>query len=361
MAINDLFKNTYSGKSIFITGHTGFKGSWLALWLMNLGAHVKGYALAAEKNSLYEDIEKSLNCESVIADIRNLKKLEAEIIKFQPDFIFHLAAQPLVRYSYRFPLETFEVNGIGTANLLQAVTKLKKKCVVVVITTDKVYENREQNYAYKETDKLGGYDPYSASKACAEIIVQSYRLSFFNPKDFEKHKKAVASVRAGNVIGGGDYAEDRIVPDIYRALSKSKVIQVRNPNAIRPWQHVLEPLSGYLLLGAKMFEEPIKYSTSYNFGPNKKDVMTVEELVKEAVSLWGSGKYKSDSVKSNLHEAGLLTLDNNKAKNELGWKPHYDSREAIEKTVKWYKRSTASKANKLDLCLEDIKSYSENI
>ncbi len=241
MNLNTTFKN----KKVFLTGHTGFKGAWMCVWLTMLGAKVKGYALKPEKQSLYGLIKSKIKIESVIADIRDQNRLRNELLAFDPDFVFHFAAQALVRRSYKFPVETFETNVTGTVNVLDALRYLKKKCVCVIVTTDKVYENIEADYAYKESDKLGGYDPYSASKAAAEIAVNSYRLSFFNPEDFKKHKKSVATARAGNVIGGGDFAEDRIMPDIFRALSSEKPVVLRNPNAVRPWQHVLEPLHGY--------------------------------------------------------------------------------------------------------------------
>jgi CDP-glucose 4,6-dehydratase len=357
MEINTLFRDTYRGKKVFITGHTGFKGSWLSLWLQESGAQLKGYALRPDKKSLYTSIQKKLKIRSVYADIRNSKKLEKEILNFQPDYIFHLAAQPLVRYSYSHPLETFEVNAMGTAYLLQAVTKLKKKCCVVLVTTDKVYENKEGNQAFKEADKLGGYDPYSSSKASAEIIIQSYRLSFFHPDNFSKHKKSIASVRAGNVIGGGDYSKDRIIPDIFEALRKNKPVKIRNPRSVRPWQHVLDPLAGYLLLGVKMSSDPVNYSSAYNFGPDKNDVMNVEELVQTAIRSYGSGTYKIEADATNLHEAGFLMLDNEKAKNEIQWKPVFNSKEAIGQTMNWYANSLQKKSNNYMLCLEDIRNY----
>jgi len=357
MVANNIFKEHFRGKKVFLTGHTGFKGSWLTIWLEMLGAKVKGYALKPDKISLFNQIKNHLKCESVIADIRNIDRLRKELISFQPDFIFHLAAQALVRESYELPVETFEVNAIGTANLLNAVRELKKECVVVLITTDKVYKNSETGKAFSESDPLGGHDPYSASKAAAEIVTESFRLSFFHPSKFKEHKKSVATARAGNVIGGGDYAKDRIVPDIYRALSESKVIPVRKPKAVRPWQHVLEPLSGYLTLAAKMSDDPIKYSTAYNFGPELEDNLTVEELVKEAISCWGSGTYKNVKTKNAPHEAGLLQLDITKAKKELKWKPGMDSSMAIEKAIRWYKESLEKNSNKFELCLMDIKTF----
>lgn len=355
------FTNTFKNKKVFLTGHTGFKGSWMSVWLSMLGAEVKGYALKPEKKSLYNQINKQLKKhQSVIADIRNRKKLKEEILSFQPDFIFHLAAQPLVLASYENPVETFEINVTGTANLLDAVKILKKECTVLIVTTDKVYKNLEKNYAYKETDKLGGYDPYSASKAAAEIVTDSYRQSFFNPGNYNTHKKAIATARAGNVIGGGDYAENRIVPDIFRALSKSQPVMVRNPQAVRPWQHVLEPLHGYLTLAAAMHKQPQKFATSFNFGPRLKDTCVVEDLVKLAIKNWGSGKYKTPQQKGKYHEAGLLMLNINRAKQQLNWRPQWSAAMAISKTINWYKNSIRKKVDVIGLCLGDIKEYSLN-
>ena len=333
-----LFQQTYRGKKVFLTGHTGFKGSWMLAWLHLLGAQVKGYALAPEnEQDLYNQIEGNNLCESVIADIRDKERLKAELLDFEPDFVFHLAAQPLVRLSYDIPAETFEVNVLGTTYLLDAIRFLKKPCAVVVITTDKVYENQEWHYPYRETDPLGGYDPYSASKAATELVVSSYRRSFFNPNDYASHQKAIASARAGNVIGGGDWAKDRIIPDIVRALQANEPIMVRNPNAVRPWQHVLEPLSGYLLLGAKLSENPTRYASAWNFGPYPDDNLTVAALAKTAVSAWGTGTYHTPPQTKQPHEAGLLTLDISKTIHELGWKPKWNTENAIQKTLEWYK------------------------
>ena len=349
----------WKNKKVFLTGHTGFKGSWMSVWLDLLGAKVKGYALESERLSLYNQINTRLqNHESVIADIRDKKRLEKEILNFQPDFVFHFAAQPLVRRSYEIPIETFEVNAIGTANLLNAVRLLKNECIVVIVTTDKVYENSEIGKPFSENDKLGGHDPYSASKAAAEIVTESFRLSFFHPSEYKQHKKSIASVRAGNVIGGGDYAEDRIIPDIFRALSKSKIIPIRNSKSIRPWQHILEPLSGYLSLAKAMKKDPLKFASSFNFGPQLNDELTVEQLVRLAIKYWGSGKFKSIQMKNAPHEAGLLKLNIDKAKNELKWEPKWNASEAIERTIKWYNNSLQKNSDKFDLCVKDIMDYS---
>ncbi len=351
----------YKGKKVFVTGHTGFKGSWLMAWLHQLGADVKGYALAPEyPQCLFNTLEPLQLCDSVIADIRNREKLTNEILSFQPDHIFHLAAQPLVRRSYQIPSETFEVNAVGTANVLEAVTRLTKKCSVIIITTDKVYENKEQDLLYNEEDVLGGYDPYSASKACTEIVVNAFRSSFFNIEKIEQHKKAIVSVRAGNVIGGGDFSEDRIIPDIVRALQQQKTIEVRNPGAVRPWQHVLEPLGGYLLLGGLLHDDPVKYSGAYNFGPNPADHLTVNELVEMAISTWGSGdlpagqaSWKDTSDTNQVHEANLLKLDINKSKQVLGWQPKLDAATAIDWTIKWYTK----KEDVADFTFKQVAEY----
>jgi CDP-glucose 4,6-dehydratase len=348
------FKKIYSDKKVFITGHTGFKGSWLLAWLHGLGAEIKGYSLAPQtKDDLFHVLEGEKLCQSVIADIRDKEILRREILDFQPDFVFHLAAQPLVRLSYDCPTETFDINATGTAHVLDAIRFMGKPCAVICITTDKVYENREWHYPYRETDQLGGYDPYSASKAAAEIVIASYRSSFFNPHTHEKHQKSIASARAGNVIGGGDWSKDRIIPDIIRALHKKEPIQVRNPWAVRPWQHVLEPLAGYLQLGAKVTENPIQYATAWNFGPYMEDTLTVRDLVEITIEQYGYGTYETPALKNQPHEAGLLKLDINKVINELDWKPKWNARKAIEETIKWYKNHADAK----DFTFQQIQSY----
>lgn len=331
--------NIYKGKKVFLTGHTGFKGSWMLMILNMLGAKVKGYALAPEEElNLYRLIKGDTLCESVIADIIDAQRLEKEILDFQPDFIFHLAAQALVKKSYESPIETFQVNIMGTANLLDAVRKLERKCNVVIITTDKVYENKELMYPYKEEDALGGFDPYSSSKACAEIVAASYRRSFFHPDKYSTHQKSIATARAGNVIGGGDWSKDRIIPDLVKALRVKEPLQVRNPNSIRPWQHVLEPVGGYLLLGAKLEENPVKYAEAYNFGPQIEDNLTVKQLVDKAIAIWGYGEYVDGSDPNAPHEAKLLQLDISKAIRELNWHPKMNSAKAIDLTLEWYKK-----------------------
>lgn len=332
------FKETYNGKKVFLTGHTGFKGSWMLAILQQLGAIVKGYSLAPEEElNLFSLLGQNKNTESVIADIRDKQKLEKEILDFQPDFIFHLAAQALVRKSFEEPTQTYETNVLGTAYLLDALRKLEKPCTIVIITTDKVYENKEWWYPYREEDALGGFDPYSSSKACTEITVSSFRRSFFHPDSFNEHHKSIATARAGNVIGGGDWSKDRIIPDLVKALDANEPLQVRNPDSVRPWQHVLEPLSGYLLLGEKMHENPVKYAQAYNFGPYIEDNLTVRDLVNEALKIWGTGEWKDASNPAAPHEAKLLKLDISKTVNELGWKPKLNSLKAIDLTLEWYK------------------------
>lgn len=345
----------YKHKKVFITGHTGFKGSWLLLLLHELGAKIKGYALTPEfEYSLFNITEAKFFSESIIADIRNKEKLQAEIEAFQPDYIFHLAAQSLVRRSYKIPAETFEINVTGTANVLECVASLKKKCTAVVITTDKVYENREQHILYKEEDVLGGHDPYSASKACAELVVSSFRNSFFNVKRFKEHQKSLASVRAGNVIGGGDWSIDRIIPDIIRSLQSHQNIIVRNPLSVRPWQHVLEPLTGYLLLGGLLNEDAEKYSTAFNFGPLPGDHFPVKTLVEKSIKSWGRGSWSDASSPDQPHEAGLLQLDITKAQNELKWSPKLDAASSIEWTIDWYKQPDYKKK---DFTFRQINTY----
>ena len=351
------FKETYAGKRVLVTGHTGFKGTWLIKILSDYGAIIKGYALAPEnKINLYTEINGDSICDSVINDIREREALKTVILGFQPDFIFHLAAQPLVRLSYEIPSETFEVNAIGTANLLDAVKLLEKKCNVIIITTDKVYHNNEWEYPYRENDRLGGYDPYSASKACCELVVDSYKNSFFNMLNYKLHKKAIAICRAGNVIGGGDWSKDRLIPDIVNALIKGNEVIIRNPDSVRPWQHVIEPLFGYLKLGEKLNSNPTKYAQAFNFGPHSTDVLTVDEIVKIAIQFWGNGSYKIIQDSKNPHEARLLKLDISKALAELNWEPLLDAQAAIMRTTNWYKKYYNGFSPK-ELMKADIEYY----
>ncbi|HTM64921.1 MAG TPA: CDP-glucose 4,6-dehydratase [Flavipsychrobacter sp.] len=355
----DLLRNTFAGKRVFLTGHTGFKGAWMLQILQWLGANVKGYSLAPEKSrDLYNQIDGDRLCySSVIADIRDLHTLQGELIRFEPHFVFHLAAQSLVRRSYEEPVDTFVVNTIGTANVLQSIRGLEAPCAGVMITTDKVYENPERGLPFLEDDKLGGYDPYSASKAAAEIVIDSFRRSFFHPGNQATHQKSVASARAGNVMGGGDYSDDRIIPDIIRALENDQHVVLRNPKSIRPWQHVLEPLGAYLLLAAKMNEDPIRFATAYNFGPEAKDEKSVEELTRIFLTAFErESHYEIYQSDKNPHEAKLLLLDSSKAKRDLNWQPKLDAATAIQWTADWY----ADRANAGEKCMRQIEDYFSN-
>lgn len=352
------FLSFYRGKRVFVTGHTGFKGSWLVKMLSVLGAEIKGYALPpATTPDLYHAIGVDKLCTSVFGDIMDSEKLTREIADFDPDVVFHLAAQPLVRLSYDIPAETFAVNAIGTAHVLDAVRKINKPCAAVLITTDKVYHNNEWNFPYRENDRLGGYDPYSASKACAELVIDSYRNSFFNRNNYADHKKSIVSARAGNVIGGGDWAKDRLIPDIVRALNAGEEIILRNPAAVRPWQHVLEPLGGYLLLGCLASVRYDHLSDGYNFGPNPEDTLTVEQMTALATNIWGTGRYRTEQNPSAPHEAGLLKLDISLAKAQLGWKPGMNAREALELTLQWYKTYYQDKGNIVNLTEQQIEYF----
>lgn len=355
MVTADYLHSVFEGKRVFVTGHTGFKGTWLVQILHWLGAEVKGYSLAPHKPiDLYHQVQGDDLCQSVTGDICDLQHLQREMVAFEPHFVFHMAAQALVRKSYDQPADTFMVNTQGTAHVLDALRSIYQPCVALMITTDKVYENPERGTAFKEDDKLGGYDPYSASKAAAEIVIDSYRRSFFNPSDYSNHEKAVASVRAGNVIGGGDFSDDRIIPDIVRALESDEVVGLRNPASVRPWQHVLEPLGAYLLLAAKMSEDPVRYSSAFNFGPRPEDMLTVEELTKIFLNCFGTGNYKNMMLDGAPHEAKLLVLDSSKAMDMIGWTGHLDAHTAIQWTAEWY----ADKAQSAhDKCMQQIQQY----
>lgn len=347
----------YKNKKVFLTGHTGFKGSWLAFWLHQLGAQVKGYSLPPDPHqSLFEASGVNKEIQSVFGNILDVKSLEKELTAFQPDFIFHLAAQPLVRLSYEIPASTFEVNVVGTANVLSAVRKLTKPCMVVIITTDKVYENNEWDYPYREVDRLGGHDPYSASKACTELVAESYRKSFFNPSSLVPPIR-IATARAGNVIGGGDWAPDRIVPDCIRALKEKRPIIVRNPTAVRPWQHVLEPLSGYLLLGLRLMESPT-YGQAWNFGPYPQDHLPVIDLVRKSIAIWGEGNFETRELQNQPHEAGILKLDISKCVEKLQWQPRWDANGALDRTINWYFQFAKGRPAK-ELMINDINHYSQ--
>ncbi len=350
----------YKGKKVLITGHTGFKGSWLLIWLAELGAEVIGYSLEPPTDpNLFESINLKDRIIHIIGDLRDEKHLISVFEEYRPKFIFHLAAQSLVRLSYKEPKLTYETNIMGTVNVLEVVRKTKSVKVCIIVTSDKCYENKECLYSYREIDPMGGYDPYSSSKGCAELVTSAYRRSFFNPKGHGKtHNVALSSVRAGNVIGGGDWGEDRIIPDCIQALSQNKTIIIRNPQSIRPWQYILEPLSGYLLLGALMYEDGAKYSSSWNFGPNDESIITVEELVKLVIKHWGCGNNTIDTS-GHPHEADLLKLDTSKARSLLGWKPIYDVYEAVKKTINWYKNfyNDMPKEELYEFTIREIRKY----
>ncbi len=353
----ELLKETFAKKKVFLTGHTGFKGAWMLQMLHWLGADVKGFSLAPTKSKdLYNQIDGDGLCySSVVGDLKDLHSLQGEMVRFQPDFVFHLAAQSLVRRSYEEPVDTFVVNTIGTAHVLQAMRGISGPSVGIMITTDKVYENPERGEPFTEDDKLGGYDPYSASKAAAEIVVDSFRRSFFHPEKYSSHQKAIASVRAGNVIGGGDFADDRIIPDIVRAIEQGEKVVLRNPRAVRPWQHVLEPLAAYLLLAAKMANDPLTYSSAYNFGPAPNDEKAVEELTKIFLAAFGKEEaYTIQKSDANPHEANLLLLDSTKAEQQLGWQPKLNASAAIYWSAEWYADKLTPAREK---CMKQIEAY----
>lgn len=347
----------FKGKRVFVTGHTGFKGSWFCLWLNSLGAEVTGYALnPPTEPNLFELCKIDELVKSNIADIRRGESLKRAMLAAGPEIVIHMAAQPLVRDSYKNPLETYDINVMGTINLLEAVRHCKSVKAVINVTTDKCYENREWVWGYRENEPLGGYDPYSSSKACSELITAAYRSSFFNPKDYAIHGVAVASARAGNVIGGGDWAAGRLVPDCVRAILKDEKIVIRNPDAVRPWQHVLEPLSGYLKLAQRLYEDGPLYGEAWNLGPIDEDSRPVEWIVGRLCSKWGhSASYKIDKV-GHPHEAHYLKLDCSKARAELGWRPKWDIEKAIDSIIEW----TTAYHDKKDLrtvCLGQIEKY----
>lgn len=354
----DIYNGFFKDKKVLVTGHTGFKGSWLCIWLHELGAEVVGLGLEPftdRDNFILSGIGRKIKAD-IRADIRDGEKLKQIFAEYQPEIVFHLAAQPLVRLSYEIPVETYEVNVMGTIHVMEAIRVTKSVKVGVMVTTDKCYDNCEQLDGYVETDPFGGYDPYSSSKGACEVAIQSWRRSFFNPKDYgNKHAVSLASVRAGNVIGGGDWARDRIVPDCIRALETTKVIGIRSPKAVRPWEHVLEPLSGYMLLAQKMWNNPTEYCEGWNFGPEHESVLTVWEVATAIIKNFGFGELKDVSDPEALHEANLLMLNINKAKARLGWHPRLNAKQAVILTSDWYKRYKTE--NVYDLCVEEINKF----
>ncbi|MDR1115530.1 MAG: CDP-glucose 4,6-dehydratase [Tannerella sp.] len=348
----------YKGKKVFVTGHTGFKGSWLCQLLHELDAEVYGYALNPPTNpSLYEVAKVDKLVTSYISDVRDYDTLYNILSVVQPDIIIHMAAQPLVRDSYKNPIDTYSINVMGTVNLLEAIRHTKSVKAVVNVTTDKCYENKEWIWGYRENEPMGGYDPYSNSKGCSELVTSSFRNSFFNPSDYGKtHQVALASARAGNVIGGGDWAEDRLIPDFIRAIGNGEKVKIRSPHAIRPWQHVLEPLSGYLTLGAKLLTNGCQYAEGWNFGPDDLDAKPVEWIVNKICTLWGDGAAYEIDPNPQPHEATYLKLDCSKAKTRLDWYPKWDINTAINNIVEWTKAYNQG-ANMRSFCKRQIQQY----
>lgn len=353
----DIFNNFYAGKRVLITGHTGFKGSWLSIWLYELGAEVVGvglepysekdnYVLSSIGSKIYADLR---------ADIRDAQAMQRIFEQYQPEIVFHLAAQPLVRYSYDEPVMTWETNVMGTIHVIEAFRHCTSAKVAVMITTDKCYENRETNHAYTEEEPMGGYDPYSSSKGADEIAISSWRRSFMNPADYAKHGKSIASVRAGNVIGGGDWAKDRIIPDCIRAIEANEPIKIRNRHAVRPWQHVLEPLRGYMMLVQKMWESPTEYCEGWNFGPKMDAVVPVWDVANMLVQSYGKGSLLDQTESNAVHEANLLMLDITKAEQRLGWAPILTTEESIALTTDWYRQYQETDVRVL--CVEEITKY----
>lgn len=347
----------WKNKRVILTGHTGFKGSWLSLWLQSMGAQVVGYALAPPtKPSLFEIAEVGKGMTSIIGDIRDLKHLNTVFTEYKPEIVFHMAAQPLVRYSYIEPVETYSTNVMGTVNLFEAVRATKSVKAVVNVTTDKCYENREWAWGYRENEPMGGYDPYSSSKGCAELVTAAYRNSYFHPEKYNTHGVAIASGRAGNVIGGGDWAEDRLIPDIMRAITQGNLVNIRSPHSIRPWQHVLEPLSGYLLLAQKLYEEGAAYAESWNFGPSDEDAKPVQWIVEKLTTSWGEDARWMLDGGDHPHEAHYLKLDCSKAKARLDWHPRWTLPATLNSIVRWNKQWLAGK-NMKTVSLEQIADY----
>jgi CDP-glucose 4,6-dehydratase len=356
--MNNLFKNIYKGRKILITGNTGFKGSWLTTWLLDLGADVVGYSLEPPSQpNMFNILSLDKKMKYINGDVRDWEKLDNVFAENEPEIVFHMAAQPLVLQSYQDPILTYETNVMGTVNLLEASKNCKSVKVVINVTSDKCYENIGKKDGYKENDPLGGDDPYSSSKACSELITNAYRMSFFENELFKCNKPELASVRAGNVIGGGDWAQDRLIPDCIKSLTTNGVIVIRNPQAVRPWQHVLEPLSGYLWLAALMFDGNRGYSKSWNFGPAHNLFMDVEEVVSHVIHSWDDeGKYKIQ-INGEMPEKNFLSLNISHAENRLGWKPIYNVKKAIDETVKWYWEYYNESVDMYQFTLEQMNNY----
>ena len=345
----------WKGKKVYLTGHTGFKGSWLSLWLQNMGALVKGYSLDVNTNpALFIKANVAAGMDSEIGDIRDLKQMTKSMVSFSPEILIHMAAQPLVRVSYQEPVETYKTNVIGTVNVLEAARKCTNLKSIVSVTTDKCYENREWEWGYRENEPMGGHDPYSSSKGCAELVTSAYRRSFFSSED----TASLASARAGNVIGGGDWAEDRLIPDILRAFEKSEPVVIRNPLSTRPWQHVLEPLSGYLVLAQELFLNGDDYAESWNFGPKDEDCKPVSWILDQMVTYWGNNASWNVDKNNNPHEAGFLKLDCSKASNRLKWNPKWNLQLTLKSIVRWHQLYINGGDIKKQ-CLKEINNYSK--
>jgi CDP-glucose 4,6-dehydratase len=330
--------NQWRGRRVFLTGHTGFKGGWLALWLAHRGAQIRGYALdPPTEPNLFTAASVATALDDIRGDIRDFARLESAMTEFAPEVVFHLAAQPIVRHSYTDPLGTYSTNVMGTAHVLEAVRKTSSVRAVVCITTDKCYQNQEWVWPYRETDALGGFDPYSSSKACTEIVCSAYRSSFFPVDRLSEHHVALATARAGNVVGGGDWSEDRLIPDLIRGFQAGQPVLIRRPTAVRPWQHVLEPLHGYMLLAEKLLEAPSRYGSSFNIGPNDQDAWPVERIATKLVEMWGEGAAWIRDSAPGVHEAHSLMLDSSRARRELGWQPRLTIESTLEWTINWYR------------------------
>ena len=356
-----ILNSFWHDKRVFLTGHTGFKGGWLSLWLQTMGAELTGYALSPPTTpSLFQEASVGEAMNSVIADIRDQKKLLGEIQKSQPEIVFHLAAQPLVRYSYNYPVETFATNLMGTVHLLEAIRNTKGVKAVVIVTTDKCYENNEQERGYNENDPIGGHDPYSSSKGCAELATAAYRRSYFNTKDYHQHGVAVATARAGNVIGGGDWSDDRLIPDILRAFERQRPVVIRNPKSTRSWQHVLEPLSGYLLLAQRLYDEGPNYAEGWNFGPKNDDAKPVDWILDQMVSKLNTKVICQLDANTHPHEAGSLKLDISKAKSRLNWQPTWQLECALTQITQWH-QAWLNKEDMQQICLREINEYSRDM
>jgi CDP-glucose 4,6-dehydratase len=348
----------WSGKKVFLTGHTGFKGGWLALWLTSMGAKVTGYALLPNTVPNFfqvTQVESDLD-QSHIADIRNLEKLQKAMTEARPEIMIHMAAQPLVRYSYANPVETYATNVMGTVNVLESIRNLDCVRAAVIVTTDKCYENKEWAWGYRENEPMGGHDPYSSSKGCAELVTSAYRQSYFSPEKYSTHHVAIASARAGNVIGGGDWSEDRLIPDAIKAFEAKESLMIRNPLATRPWQHVLEPLSGYLVLAQMLYEEGAKFDGAWNFGPQDEDARSVKEVINLLIKSWDSVANWTQDQGEQPHEAHSLKLDCSKARQHLHWIPRWTLEQAIEHITQW-QQAYQRQSNMRETSLKQIAIY----